>query len=177
MKVILYLTGNQTRRANFSITKTLPKLCSISLASMAVCFNFHQKDSRTLLPTFSKWSLLRSFQFLSTFFSMSTIFLISSISLYSIYCYRFKWNKEITIITEITWFLFIRHFWKVISKFFGQISFKYLQIKWGSHQQFKAEAILNYFLRYFESTSVEISAKRQEGCTLKLQFPRCYTRL
>ena len=177
MKVIVYLTGNQTRRANFSITKTLPKLCCISLAFMTVSFNFHKKDSRTLLPRFSKSSLLRSFQFLSTFFSMSTIFLISSISLYSICCYRFKWNKEITIITEITWFLFIRHFWKVISKFFAQISFKYPQIKWGSHQQVKAEAILNYFFRYFESTSVEIAAKRKEGCTLKLQFASCYSRL
>ena len=90
MKVIVYLIGNQTRRANVSITITLPKLCSISLAYITACFNFHKKDSGTLLPRFFKWSMLRPFQFLSIFFSMSTIFLISSISLYSIYCYRFK---------------------------------------------------------------------------------------
>ena len=108
---------------------------------------------------------------------MSTIFLISSISLFSIYCYRLKEIKEITIISEITWFLFIRRFWKCIFKFFDYISFKYQQIKWGSHQQVKAEAIINYFIRYFESTSVKISAKRNWGCTLKLQFASWYRML
>ena len=93
MKVILYLIGNQTRTTNFSITKTLRKIYCISLAYMTVCFNFHQKDSGTLLFTFLEWNLLQSFQFSWLFFSMSTIILIrraSSISLYSIYCYRFK---------------------------------------------------------------------------------------
>ena len=45
MKVIVYLIGNQTRRANFSITKTLRKIYSISLAYVTVSFNFHKKDS------------------------------------------------------------------------------------------------------------------------------------
>ena len=126
---------------------------------MTLSFNFHKKGSGTLLFILLEWSLLRSFQVSWLFFSVSTIFLISSISLYTIYCYRFKWNKEITIISEITLFLFIPGFWKIIYKFFAQISFKYQQIKWGSHQQVKAEAILNYFIRYFESISVEISGK------------------
>ena len=144
---------------------------------MTLSFNFHKKGSGTLLFILLEWSLLRSFQVSWLFFSVSTIFLISSISLYTIYCYRFKWNKEITIISEITLFLFIPGFWKIIYKFFAQISFKYQQIKWGSHQQVKAEAILNYFLRSFESTSVEIAAKRKKGCTLKLQFPSWHTML
>ena len=120
---------------------------------------------------------MESFQFPWVFFSMSTIFLISSISLFSIYCYRLKEIKEITIISEITWFLFIRRFWKCISKLFTQITFKYQQIKWGSHQQVKAEAIINRFIRYFESTLVEISANRKWGCTLKLQFASWYRML
>ena len=134
---------------------------------MTVCFKTHEKDSGALLFRFLEWSLLQSFQFLWLFFSMSKIFLISSISLFNIYCYRFKQNKEITIISEITWFLFIRRFRKCIFKFFDHISFKYQQSKWGSHQQVKAEAIINCFIRYIESTSVEISANRKWGCILK----------
>ena len=135
---------------------------------MTVCFNFHKKDYGTLLFGFLEWILLQLFQFSWLFFSISRIFLISSISLFSIYCYRFKQNKEITIISEITWFLFIRPFWKCILKFFDHISFKYQQTKWVSHQHIKAEALYNYVFYYFESTSVDISANRKWGCTLKL---------
>ena len=148
MKVIVHLIKNRTRKLYFSITKILFKKYCTYLAYMTVCFDFHQKDSGTLLFIFLKWSLLQSFKVFWLFFSMSTIFLISSISLYSIYCYRLKWNKERTIISVITLLLFIRGFWKIISKFFAQISFKYQQIKWSSHQEVKAEAILNYFFRY-----------------------------
>ena len=177
MKLTVYLIGNQTKEANFSITETLRKIYCVPLPYMSVCFNFHKKDYGTLLFGFLEWILLQLFQFSWLFFSISTIFLISSISLFSIYCYRFKQNKEITIISEITWFLFIRRFWKCIFKFFDYISFKYQQSKWGSHQQVKAEAIINYFIRYFESTSVDISAKRNWGCTLKLQFASWYRML
>ena len=170
MKVIVYLIENRTRKLNFSITKTLRKIYCAPLPYMTVCFNFHKKDYGTLLFGFLEWSLLHLFQFSWGFFSISAIFLISSISLFNIYCYRFKQNKEITIISEITWFLFIRRFRKCIFKFFDHISFKYQQSKWGFHQQVKAEAIINYFIRYFQSTSVEISSKRKWGCTLKLQF-------
>ena len=148
MKAILYLIENRTRKLYFSITKILFKKYCTYLAYMTVCFNFHKKDSGTLLFIFLKWSLLQSFKVFWLFFSMSTIFLISSISLYTIYCYRLKWNKERTIISETTLLLFIRGFWKIISKFFARISVKYQQIKWSSHQEGKAEAILNYFFRY-----------------------------
>ena len=177
MKVIVCLIGNQTRRANFSLTKTLRKIYCISLSYKTVWFNFHKKDSGTLLFVFLEWSLLQSFQFSWLFFSMSTIFLISSISLYSIYCNRLKSNKEITIISEITWFLFIRRFGKLNLKFFDQIGFKYQHIKWGFHQRVKAEAILNYILHNFETTSVEISTKRKWRYTLKLQLSSWYTML
>ena len=143
MKLTVYLIGNKTKGANFSITETLPKIYCVPLPYMTVCFNFHQRNYGARLLGFLEWSLLQLFQFSWLFFSISTIFLISSISLFSIYCYRFKQNKEITIISEITWFLFIRRFWKCIFKLFDHISFKYQQSKWGSHQQVKAEAIIN----------------------------------
>ena len=137
IKVIVYLIQNRTRKLYFSITKTLFKKYCTYLVYMTVCFDFHKKDSGTLLFIFLKWSLLRSFLFFWNFSTMSTIFLIYSISLYRIYRYRFKQNKEITIISEITLFLFIRGFWKIISKFFAQISVKYQQIKWGSTKKLK----------------------------------------
>ena len=148
MKAILYLIENRTRKLYFSITKILFKKYCTYLSYMTVCFNFHKKDSGTLLFFFFKWSLLQSFKVFWLFFSMSTIFLISSIYLYRIYCCRLKWNKERTIISETTLLLFIRGFWKIISKFFARISVKYQQIKWSSHQEGKAEAILNYFFCY-----------------------------
>ena len=52
MKVNVYLIGNRTRRANFPVPGTLRKICSISLAYVTVCFNFHKKDSGTLLSRF-----------------------------------------------------------------------------------------------------------------------------
>ena len=79
--------------------------------------------------------------------------------------------------SEITLFLFIRRFWEIISKLFAQINFKYQQIKRGFYKQVKVEAMLNYFIPYFDSTSVDISAKRKWGFTLKLQLVSWYTML
>ena len=137
IKVIVYLIENRTRKLYFSITKILFKKYCTHLVYMTVCFDFHKKDSGTLPFIFLKWSLFQSFLFFWNFSTMSTIFLIYSISLYRIYRYRFKQNKEITIISEITLFLFIRGFWKIISKFLTQISVKYQQIKWGSTKKLK----------------------------------------
>ena len=54
MKVIVHLIENRTRKLYFSITKILFKKYCTYLAYMTVCFDFHQKDSGTLLFIFLK---------------------------------------------------------------------------------------------------------------------------
>ena len=49
MKLTVYLIGNQTKEANFSITETLRKIYCVPLPDMTVLFKFHKKDYGTLL--------------------------------------------------------------------------------------------------------------------------------
>ena len=54
MKLIVYLIENQNNKGNCSITKILCKKDSTYLAYMTVCFNFHKKDSGTLVFRFQE---------------------------------------------------------------------------------------------------------------------------
>ena len=54
MKLIVYLIENQNNKGNCSITKILCKKDCTYLAYMTVCFNFHKKDSGTLVFRFQE---------------------------------------------------------------------------------------------------------------------------